>query len=69
MTSLDFRFTRSKVKVTMMLYWKMWFPLIFLRAIYHRAIIFHMLINLGEKMAPVDFGFTRLKDKVTRITC
>ena len=46
---------------------KKWFPLIFLRSIYHRAIIFHMLIGLGEDMTLTDFRFTRLKVKFRRI--
>ena len=37
--------------------------------IYHRAIIFHMVIDLGKAKTPFDFGFTRLKVKVTRVTC
>ena len=27
-----------------------------------------MLIGLGEEKQPIDFGFTRSKDKVTRLT-
>ena len=64
--SIAFGFTRSKVKVTRVLFVKQWFPLIILRNIYHRAIIFHMLIGLGDAMTAYDCGFTRLKVKVTR---
>jgi len=28
-----------------------------------------MLIGLGDAMIPYEFGFTRLKVKVTRVTC
>jgi len=28
-----------------------------------------MLISLSEDMTPIEFGFTRLKVKVTRVTC
>ena len=48
---------------------KIWIPIIFMRTICHSAIIFNILIGLGEDMAPFDFGFTRLKVKVTRVTC
>jgi len=67
MTCIDF--SRSKVKVTRVFFVKQWFPLIILRNIYYRAIIFHMLIGLGKAMTPFDFGFTRLKVKVTRVKC
>jgi len=30
--------------------------------------VFHMLIGLGEDINCIDFGFTRSKDKVRRIT-
>jgi len=56
MIPIDFGFTRSKVKVTRVLFVKQWFPLIILRNIYHRAIIFHLLIGL-DAMTPYDFGF------------
>ena len=46
-----------------------WFPLIFLRTVYYRAIIFHMLIGLGKDMTPIDFRFTRMKVKVKRVIC
>ena len=32
-----------------------------MKTIYHRAIIFHILIGLGNDMTRFDFGFTRLK--------
>ena len=35
---------------------------------YHRAFMFHMLIGLGQHKNSVDFGCTRSKDKVTRVT-
>jgi len=63
MNFIAFGFTRPKVKVTKVLFIKQWFPLIVLRNIYYRAILFHMLIGLG------DFGFTMIKVKVTRVTC
>ena len=69
MTCIDFGFTRSKAKVTRVLFVKQWFLLIILKNIYHRAIIFHMLIGLGEAMTPFDFGFTRFDVKVTKVTC
>ena len=28
-----------------------------------------MLIGLGEAITPLDFGFTRIKVKVTRVNC
>jgi len=68
-TPIDFGCTRSKVKVTMVIFIKQWFLLIILRNIYYKAIIFHMLIGLGEAMTLFDFGFTRIKVKITRITC
>jgi len=68
-TLIDFGCTRSKVKVTMVIFIKQWFLLIILRNIYYKAIIFHMLIGLGEAMTLFDFGFTRIKVKITRITC
>ena len=36
-----------------------------LRTIYRWAFIFHMLIGLYEDMIPIDFGFSRSKDKFT----
>jgi len=69
-TTIDFRLTRSKNKVTWATFVKIkWFPLIILRNIYHRAFKVHMLIGLGEAMTPFDLGFTRLKVKVTMVTC
>jgi len=68
MAPIDSGFTRSKVKVTRVLFVKQWFLLIILKNIYHRAIIFHILIGLGDVMTPYNFGFTRLKVKVTRVT-
>jgi len=53
MTCMDFRFTRLKVKVTRVLFVKQWFPLFILRDSYHKAIIFHMLIGLGETLFDV----------------
>jgi len=37
-------------------------------ASYHRAMTFRMMIGLGEDKNPLNFGFTRSKVKVTRIT-
>jgi len=68
MTSIDFGLTRLKIKVKRVLFCKKWFPLIFLRNVYHRAFIFHLQIGLGEGMAPIDFGFTRSNVKVTVVT-
>ena len=48
---------------------KKWFPLILLRTSYHTALIYNMLIGLVEDMTNIDFGFTRLKVKVTMVTC
>jgi len=31
--------------------------------------IFHVLLDLGKDMAPIDFEFTRLKVKNTWVTC
>jgi len=39
-----------------------------LRTVYHRAFIFHKQNGLGEDKNPFDFGFTRSKVKVTRVT-
>jgi len=55
-----FAVTLSNVKVTRILFCKKLFRLIFLNIFYHRAFIFHMLIDLSEDMNPIDFGFTRL---------
>lgn len=50
-------------------------PLIVLSSIYHRAIIFHGSIGLGDYMKLMkgkdhnDLGFPRLNVKVTRNTC
>ena len=41
------------------------FLLNILRTIYCRAFIFHMVIGHYEDMIPIDFGFTRVKVKVT----
>jgi len=35
----------------------------------HRALIFKMLIGLGENKNPINFGFTRSKVKVAMVTC
>ena len=35
---------------------------------YYRAFIFHMQIGLDEDKNAIDFGFTRSKVKVTRVT-
>jgi len=43
---------------------KMWFPLIFLRTIFHRAFICTML---REGTAAIDFGFTGSKVNVTMV--
>ena len=45
------------------------FTFSFLRTSYHRTTIFHMLFGLGRMMTPIGFGFTRLKVKVTKVTC
>jgi len=52
-TPIDFGCTRSKVKVTMVIFIKQLFLLVILRDIYYKAIIFHMLISLGEAMTPL----------------
>jgi len=38
-------------------------------SIYHRDLIFHMLIGLGEEKNPINFRLTRSKVKVTTDTC
>ena len=48
---------------------KQWFPLLILKNVCHRAIMFHVLIGLGDAMIPYEFGFTRLRVKVSRVTC
>jgi len=52
MNPIDFGFTRFEVKVTKVTCneCKIWFPLIILRTVYHRAFIFHMLIGLCGDM-------------------
>ena len=62
LTSIDFVFLRSKVKVTKVIC-KKWFPLILLRTIYYRAFICNVLIGLSEDKTPIDFGFTKSKGK------
>jgi len=67
---MDFGFTTSKVKVTSVTFIKwvvMFFSLIILITICHRAFIFHMLISLGANMICIDFGFNRSKAEVTRV--
>jgi len=59
MTSIDFWFTRFKVKVT---------RLIILITIYHIPLIFHMLIGLDRGMTPLDIGKIRLKVRFTMVT-
>ena len=54
--------------VTRVLFAKHSILLIILRNIYNRAIIFHVLIGFGDSIAHYDFGFTRLKVKVTNVT-
>ena len=66
MTSFDFGFSWSKVKVTRVLFCYKWFELIVLITVYHRAIIIHKLIGLDGDMAHIDFGFTRLKVKLKK---
>ena len=54
-----------KVKVTGVIFIKKMSPLIFMRTMYHRAIIFHVKqIGLDEDMIYIEFGFTRLKIKM-----
>jgi len=67
--SIGFGFTRSKAKVTMLLFGKNGFHYFFFITSYHRDMIFHVLIDLGKDMAPIDFEFTRLKVKNTWVTC
>jgi len=45
-----------------------WFSLIILGTFYHSAFIFYMQIGIGENKNPIDFGFTRSKVEVTRVT-
>ena len=65
MNCIGFGFTRSKIKVTRVLFVKIWFLLLFLRTSYHRAKIFHMRTGLVEDMAIIDFVFNRLKVNLT----
>ena len=37
----------------------------YLRTVYHRVFIFHMLIGLGEDKTAIDIGITMSKVKVT----
>ena len=67
MTAIDFCVTRSKVKVTRVLFVKTMFLLIFLKTIYHSAIIFHMLVGVSDDLTAIDLGFSRLK--VTLVIC
>ena len=53
-----------KVKVTGVIFIKQMSPLIFMRTMYHRAIIFHKQIGLDEDMIFIEFGFTMLKVKM-----
>ena len=46
---------------TRTLFCKKCFPLIIFRTFYHRAIIFHMLIGLGENMTCIGFAFFKVK--------
>jgi len=55
-TSIDFRFTRSKVKATMVTFVKKWFPLIILTIKYHRAFIFHMIMMRLLIIESLDLG-------------
>jgi len=65
LTPFDIMFFRSRIKVTRVTFVKKkWFPLIFLRTIYHRAFIFHVL---WEGKTPIHFGFTMSKVKVTMV--
>jgi len=50
--TINFRFTRSKVKVTRVTFEKklIMFPLIILRTVCHKAFIFNMLIGRGVCM-------------------
>ena len=59
---IDFRFTRSKVKVTMVLFVKQWFPLIFLRTFYHRAIILTDFYTQKGTSVVVCYGARHLTD-------
>jgi len=65
---LDFVFFSAKVKDTKVTFVKKWFPLIFLRTIYYGAFICNVLIVLSVEKTPFDFGFTKSKGKVTRVT-
>jgi len=43
----------------MILFVQKWFPLIFLRTVYNKTIIFHMLIRRGKYMTPIDSACTK----------
>jgi len=61
-----FGFTRLKVKVTRDLFCKKMVSAHYLRSIYHRAFIFHMLIGLNRDMTPIEL--IRSEVKVRGIT-
>jgi len=65
---IDFVFLLVKSRGHKGHFCKTWFPLIFLRNIFHRAIIYNVLIAISENKNPIDFAFTRSKVKVTMLT-
>jgi len=63
----DFVFTRSKVKFIRVTC-KIMVSAHYLKN-YHRALIFHVLLYLGENMTSIHFVFTVLMVKVTSASC
>jgi len=47
----------------MILFCKVWFRPIFMTTIYHKAIIFHMLIGVGGAHDPYSFWIHQIKGK------
>jgi len=66
-TCIDLGFTRSKVKVTRVLFVKNGFYF-FLKTIYPRSFRFYMLIGLDGDMTLLDIELIRSKVKFRRIT-
>ena len=64
MTPVDFVFTMSKVKVTRVTFVIQCKNGV-LRTIYHRAIIFYVMIGFHQNMTTIDSEFIRSKVKVT----
>jgi len=66
MTTFDFELTRSKVKVTMVLFVKGGYRS-FSWELFTTELSY--FIGLGKDMTPIGSGFTRVKVKVTKVNC